>query len=147
MIYHNDGEDTWYSKYFYSYKWDDAGNIYRSEYRNYNEEKPSYVYTYDYLPSKTKFPSMIHRNEMVCPYYGYIDPILLIEGFYGNSIPQNNLRSIYGEMVSYNHPNDRDDYSYLFDSKDRIIKLSHEYEDIYDNGKDNFTNTYIFSWE
>lgn len=50
-------------------------------------------------------------------------------------------------MVSYNHPYDRDDYSYLFDSKDRIIKLSHEYEDIYDNGKDNFTNTYIFSWE
>lgn len=38
-------------------------------------------------------------------------------------------------------------WSYTFDSKNRILKTTQEYKDLYDNGKTDETGEYTFLWE
>lgn len=83
-----------------------------------------------------------------CAFKLNIDPILVMEGYYGNSMPKHNLKSKYAIIGSSDpKPYGRYNWSYSFDSKGRIKKVTQEFEDLYDNGKDDATKIFTFKWE
>lgn len=149
QIVSDDGKNSRYSKTFYNFKWNSQGDIIESNTIYYNEEStPSYIYKFDYLSSTAQIPSMIMGgNQLWCAFNITIDPILVMEGFFGNSNPRHILKSRYAEMVSITpKPYERYNWIYSFDSKGRITKLTQEYEDLYDNGKDDEKQIYTFKW-
>lgn len=149
QIVSDDEKGTKYSKTFYNFKWNSSGDLYESNYIINDESKePSYIYVYEYLPSTAMIPCMIMGgNELWCAFNLNIDPILVMEGYYGNSMPKHNLKSRYAEMVFGSHPYERYNYSYTFDSKGRTTKLTQELEDLYGNGKSDETKVFSFKWE
>ena len=86
-------------------------------------------------------------NELWCAFNLNIDPILVMEGYYGNSMPKHNLKSKYAVMVFNQMPYERYNWTYNFDSKGRITKVTQELEDLYKNGKNNETKVFTFKWE
>ncbi len=50
-------------------------------------------------------------------------------------------------MVFNQKPYERYNWSYNFDSKGRITKVTQELEDLFENGKDNETKVFTFKWE
>lgn len=142
-------EDNYRSKKYYNFKWNSLGDLYESNYVDDEEtEEPSYIYIYEYFSSTAQTPCMIMGgNELWCAFNLNIDPILVMEGYYGNSMPKHNLKSKYAVMVFNQKPYERYTWSYNFDSKGRITKVTQELEDLFENGKDNETKVFTFKWE
>lgn len=67
--------------------------------------------------------------------------------FFGESMPKHNLKSMYMVMEPEQKPYESYNWSYTFDSKNRILKTTQEYKDLYDNGKTDETGEYTFLWE
>lgn len=149
QIISDDREGSYYSKTYYNFKWNSSGDLYESNYVNYDESNdPSYTYSYEYLSSSAQTPCMIlGGNELWCAFNLNIDPILVMEGYYGNSMPKHNLKSKYAVMVFNQKPYERYNWTYNFDSKGRITKVTQELEDLFDNGKDDETKVFTFKWE
>lgn len=140
-----------YDTEIYYYRWNSSGDLeeiklnYKSGYDG--KERSGYTYTYKYLSSIAQFPSMIlGKNELWCP-YNHLDPILVVQGYFGNSMPKHNLKSMYMVMEPEQKPYESYNWSYTFDSKNRIVKTIQEYKDLYDNGKTDETGEYTFLWE
>lgn len=137
------------SKTTYNFKWNSSGDLYESDIcYSYDGGEPSYIHTYEYLPSDAQIPCLyLGSGELLCPFNLSIDPILVMEGYYGNSIPKHNLKSIYTEMSKYNKPYERYNWSYSFDSKARITRIVQEYKDLYDNGDRDRMEFFTLKWE
>lgn len=132
----------------YYYKWNSSGDIYESEifYRRDNKE-PAYIRNYEYYTTNAKLPPMIIGGDFLWSAFNvYIDPILLMEGYFGNSIPKHNLKSYY-TLMNGRTPYERYNWSYNLDSKDRISKMTLKIEDLYYNGKGNKTSMFSFKWD
>lgn len=72
----------------YNFTWDSTGDL--SESTN-----NSYCFEYEYGSTLTAIPCMKAVGSDVYPYYySFADPFLLMQGFYGNSIPKHNLKKI-----------------------------------------------------
>lgn len=149
QIISDDGKNTDHSKTYYNFKWNSSGDLYESDYVNFRENnEPSYIYTYEYLSSAAQTPCMIlGGNELWCAYNLNIDPILVMEGYYGNSAPEHNLKSKYAVMVFNQKPYERYNWSYSIDSKGRMTKITQKFEDLYGNGKNDETEIFTVKWQ
>lgn len=150
QIINDNGEGDYYSKTYYNFKWNSSGDLYESNIVHYKEtEEPSYITTYEYLTSTAQMPGMILTgySSLYCAFSYDIDAILVMEGYFGNSIPKHNLKSMYEVMYFNQKPYERYNWTYNFDSKGRITKVTQVYEDLYHNGKDNTTKVFTFKWE
>lgn len=70
-----------------------------------------------------------------------------MEGYYGNSMLKHNLKSKYTVMVFNQKPYERYNWTYNFDFKGRITKVTRELGDLFDNGKDDETKVFTFKWK
>lgn len=105
------------------YKWDSSGNLYKKiHYYGYDDDDPA-ITNYEYLSSKCVFP-MIERME-IFNFDELFDAPLALQGYLGNSIPKNNLKSSHflnSVAQTYNT------YSYRFDFQGRPIEIERKGE-------------------
>lgn len=130
------------------YKWNSAGNIYETN--TYYYDELSNIDTYEYYSSLTQIPTASNTEDLLDAYFG-LDFFLLIQGYFGKSIPKNNLKSSYKKKVGAANgnmiPYDRDNYKYSFDVEGRCSQQTHDYEYLYSDRKYKSTYVYTFNWE
>lgn len=120
------GETIW------DYKWTKDGNL--SEVLCDSET----WYTYDYLSSHCKF-------EILSVGIKNIDQYLLLQGYYGNSIPKNNVKT--GTLIVGDNTQ-RLGYTYSYDSKGRVEEVNIKNEFIYPDGDVGVKySTQYYVWE
>ena len=133
----------------YNFKWNSAGDLYESNWCiSYDKGEASYIYTYDYLPTVAQIPPMILGGDKLWwAFEAKIDPVLIMEGYFGNSMTTHVLKSKYAVMAKYNEPYERYNWSYSFDSTGRITKMTQQLIDLYSNGKNSKTQIFTFKWK
>lgn len=151
QIISDDGQgNSMYSKNIYNFKWDSSGDIYEVDLYYGDDEKLSYVTYFDYYTAAAYLPPMIlGGNELWYAYELSVDPLLVMSEYYGKSMPNHALKSLYRKMIGAKteYPYERYSWSYDFDSEGRITSISQKYEDLYNNGKNDETKTYTVKWE
>lgn len=93
-----------------TYKWNSSGDM--CEKYDGNE----FLCRYEYLSSLAQIPAKEASHNFITTdaYFG-LDLFLLMQGYFGNSIPKHNLKSIYN---GYSHT----DHTSSFDTKGRCIE-------------------------
>lgn len=86
---------SWFGKTVTELRWNLFGNISESIticHTNDGEETGN-LYVYDYYPTLAKFPNMTFGPGLLWRNVTCIDAVLVVEGYFGNSMPQNLLKS------------------------------------------------------
>ena len=86
---------SWFGKTVTELRWNLFGNISESTticHTNDGEETGN-LYVYDYYPTLAKFPNMTFGPGLLWRNVTCVDAVLVVEGYFGNSMPQNLLKS------------------------------------------------------
>lgn len=115
------------------YKWDKSGNLYEGG-----------GFKYEYLSSKCVFPLYFTNMEHL---QLNIDGVLVLEGYFGNSIPRNNIKS--RSSSAFDDPSKiiRKSYNYQFDSKGRPTEVYAKQEVKLGSYEDTSEGTTYYVWE
>lgn len=124
-------------------KWNSSGDMYESSsvYIRKGVESKPYYHKYEYYSVPAKFPNITGgyaSDGLACFFCRMIDPILAMEGYYGNSLPRHYLKSYTDDSYSW---------SWTYDSsKEGIIKVTKDFYDL-KHPENNGTSSYTVKWE
>ena len=122
-------------------KWNSSGDMYESSsvYIRRGVEGKPYYDKLEYYSTLAELPGLsFGLDGLTCTFCAVIDPILAMEGYYGNSLPRHNLKS---------YTTDSHSWSWTYDSsKDGIIKVTRNFYDL-KYPENNGTSSYIVKWE
>lgn len=144
QIYHRKNRNEFGNETYYDYIYDD-GNVVemRISYVIGGEKNLSYIVTYDYWSNKTLLPPLVITHPLTCEtYFYYVDPILLAQGFFGNSFPKNLLKAVREDACFDSDTYNLRTFWYDLDEAGRIWG----YECTNEGLLGDYTDSYIFDW-
>lgn len=118
------------------FSWNSAGDLYEGKYGG--------LMVCKYMSSLAQMPAIWESSTSLVDACFHLDLFLLMQGYFGKSIPVHNLKS-WDDYIQGNLDNlfEKCDYTYSFDSKGRCIKQT-----LNDEMSGNKTTTvYTLKWE